>query len=182
MALAAIALFCFRPRTHDLTLIYLALFCFLFAVKLLSYLPSFRSLFDESPKFWSYVAWVISSVLIFPGGLFLYQVVGEYFRKFLRWLLTARAVIAVFEILAAAFGVSLARLGVANNISTFGRLFVLRLDGLLISGFPNPLRLQLRVGRVPEQHGVEAAPICNARRSLISNRWNRRAGGMTMGE
>lgn len=65
VALAAIVLFCFRPRTRDLTLIYFSLFCILYAVRLFAYLPSFRSLFDWSPKFWSYVAWVISSVLIF---------------------------------------------------------------------------------------------------------------------
>src|SRR5258708_3355216 len=54
VALAAIALFCFRRRTRDLTLIYFSVFCILYAVRLLAYLPSFRSLFDESPLFWSY--------------------------------------------------------------------------------------------------------------------------------
>src|SRR6267143_5507495 len=41
-ALAAIALFCFRRRTRDLTLIYFSLFCIFYAVRLLAYLPSFR--------------------------------------------------------------------------------------------------------------------------------------------
>jgi sigma-B regulation protein RsbU (phosphoserine phosphatase) len=116
IALSAIALFCFSRRTRDLTLIYFGLFCILYAVRLLAYLSSFRSLFDESPMFWSYVGWVISNILIFPGGLFLYQVVGENLRKFLRWLLAARAVFAAFEISAAVLGVSLAKLGVANNM------------------------------------------------------------------
>ena len=84
VALAAIALFCFRRSTRDLTLIYFSLFCILYAVRLLAYLPSFRSLFDESRMFWSYLGWVISSIIILPGGLFLYQLVGEYLRKFLR--------------------------------------------------------------------------------------------------
>lgn len=121
-ALAAIAFFCFRRRTRDLTLIYFGLFCFLFAVRLLGYLPSFRSLFDESPMFWSYLGWVISSVIILPGGLFLYQVVGEHLRKFLRWLLTARALFAVFGILAAAVGVTPANLGLANHIVALATL------------------------------------------------------------
>src|SRR4029077_17309671 len=122
VALAAIALFFFRRRTRDLTLIYFGLFCILFAVRLLAYVPSFRSLFDESPMFWSYLGWVISSVIILPGGLFLYQVVGEHLRKFLRWLLIARALFAVFEILAAAVGVTPANLGLANHIVALATL------------------------------------------------------------
>ena len=122
IALAAIALFCFRRRTRDLTLIYFSLFCILYAVRLLAYLPSFRSLFDESRMFWSYLGWVISSIIILPGGLFLYQLVGEYLRRFLRWLLTARALFAVFEILAAARGITPAKLGVANNIIALATL------------------------------------------------------------
>ena len=73
IALAAIALFCFRRGTRDLTLIYFSAFCILYAVRLLASLRSFRSLFDESPIFWSYVTWVTSNITIFPGGLFLYQ-------------------------------------------------------------------------------------------------------------
>jgi phosphoserine phosphatase RsbU/P len=122
IALAAIALFCFRRRTRELTLIYFSLFSILYAIRLLASLPSFRSLFYEAPKFWSYVSWIISSILIFPGGLFLYQVVGERLRKFLRWLLAARALYAVFEILAVTLGVSLAKLAVANNIKVLATL------------------------------------------------------------
>jgi len=122
VALAAIAIFFFHRRTRELTLIYFSLFCTLYAVRLLAYRPSIRALFDASPTFWSYVAWVISSILIFPGGLFLYQVVGEELRKFLRWLLIARALFAVFEILAVALGVSLAKLCVADNVKVLATL------------------------------------------------------------
>jgi sigma-B regulation protein RsbU (phosphoserine phosphatase) len=120
--LAAIALFSFRRRTRDLTLIYFSLFCILYAVRLLTYLPFFRALFVESPRFWSYLGWFISSVVILPGGLFLYQIVGEHFRKFLRWLLVARALFAVCEILAAVVGVTPANLGVANHIVALATL------------------------------------------------------------
>jgi sigma-B regulation protein RsbU (phosphoserine phosphatase) len=121
-ALAAMALFCLRRRTRDLTLIYFSLFCILYAVRLLAYLPSFRSLFDKSQLFWSYLGWVISATIILPGGLFLYQLVGEYVRKFLRWLLTARALFAVFAIVAAARGVTPAKLGFANHIIALATL------------------------------------------------------------
>jgi len=46
--------------------------------------------------FWSYLGWVISSIIILPGGLFsLPNSSAKYLRKFLRWLLTARALFAV---------------------------------------------------------------------------------------
>jgi sigma-B regulation protein RsbU (phosphoserine phosphatase) len=123
IALAAITLFCFRRGTRDLTLIYFGLFCILYAVRLLTTLPSFRSLFDESRMFWNYVNWVITCTITLPFGLFLYQVVGEHLRKFLRWPLAALTVFVSFGVLAAAFRVRLTKLHVANSIVVLG-LFV----------------------------------------------------------
>jgi phosphoserine phosphatase RsbU/P len=116
IALAAIALFFFRRRTRDLTLIYFGLFCILYAVRLLASRSSFRSLFDESRMFWNYVDWVITCTIILPFSLFLYQVADERLRNFFRWLLAAQTVFAIFGILAAALGVSLAKLFFANNL------------------------------------------------------------------
>src|SRR5881409_492466 len=70
IALAAIALFCFRRGTRDLTLIYFGLFCILYSVRLMASRPSFRSLFNESQMFWNYVNWVITCTIILPFGLF----------------------------------------------------------------------------------------------------------------
>jgi hypothetical protein len=81
IAFAAIALFFFRRRTRDLTLIFFGLFCILYAVRLLALLPSFRSLFDEARMFWDYVNWVITCTITLPFGLFLYQVVSEQPQK-----------------------------------------------------------------------------------------------------
>ncbi len=127
IALAAIAVFFFRRRTRDLTLIFFGLFCVLYAVRLLAVLPSFRSLFDESRTFWDYVNWVITCTITLPFGLFLYQVVGEHLRKFLRWPLAAQTVFVGFGILAAAFRFSLAKLLVANNIVVLGMFVAIAL-------------------------------------------------------
>jgi serine phosphatase RsbU (regulator of sigma subunit) len=117
IALAAVALFFFRRRTRDLTLIFFGLFCILYSVRMLAAnVPSFRSLFNESPAFWDYLGWAITCTIILPFGLFLYQIVGESLRRFLRWLLAAQAVFAIFGILAVAFGVGLRKLFVANNV------------------------------------------------------------------
>jgi len=120
IALAAIALFFFRRSTRDLTLIYFGLFSILYAVRLLAALPSFRSLFDRSGILWEYVNWFITCTIILPFGLFLYEVSGEHLRKLLRWFLAAQTVFAIFGIVAAALGASLARLGVANNVVVLG--------------------------------------------------------------
>jgi hypothetical protein len=51
--------------------------------------------------------------------LFLYQLIDEHLRKFLRWLLVAQTLFAVFGILAATLGVSLIKLGFAYNFIVF---------------------------------------------------------------
>jgi phosphoserine phosphatase RsbU/P len=123
IALAAIALFFFRRRTRDLTLIYFGLLCILYAVRLLASRPSFRSLFDESRMFWVYVNWVITCTIVLPLGLFLYQLADEHLRNFFfRWFLAAQTVFAIFGILAAALGVGLDKLFFANNLVVLGTL------------------------------------------------------------
>jgi phosphoserine phosphatase RsbU/P len=121
-ALAAIALFCFRRRTRDLTLIYFSLLCVLYAVRLLITLPLFRALFEASQTFWDYINWGITCTIILPLGLFLYQLADEQVRNFLRWVLAAQTVFAVYGILAAALGVRLAKLFFANNFVVLGTL------------------------------------------------------------
>src|SRR3989440_934432 len=90
IAVAAIALFCFRRGTRDLTLIYFGLLCILYAVRVLASFSSFRSIFNEPQMFWSYVNWVITCTIILPLGLFLYQLFDERLRNFFRWLLAAQ--------------------------------------------------------------------------------------------
>jgi len=138
VALAGIALFFFRRRTRDLTLIYFGLFCILYAVRLLALLSSFRSLFDESRMFWDYVNWVITCTIVLPFGLFLYQVADEYLRKLVRWLLAAQTVFAVFGILAASFRVSLAKLFLANNTMMFGTFVAIMLFLVASKWRPGP--------------------------------------------
>src|SRR5277367_1253815 len=71
-ALAAIALFFFRRRTGDPTLIYFGLFCTLYAVRLLIFSAAFRALFEEPRSFWNYVTWIITCTIIIPASLFFY--------------------------------------------------------------------------------------------------------------
>jgi phosphoserine phosphatase RsbU/P len=138
IALAAIALFFFRRRTRDLTLIYFGLLCILYAVRLLASRPSFRSLFDESQIFWVYVNWVITCTIIIPLGLFLYQLADEHLRNFFRWFLAAQTVFAIFGILAAALGVRLDKLFFANNFVVLGTLATTALFPVVNKWRPGP--------------------------------------------
>lgn len=149
IALAAIALFCFRRRTRDLTLIYFGLLCILYAVRLLASRPSFRSLFDESQIFWVYVNWVITCTILLPFGLFLYQIADEHLRRnFFRWFLAAQIVFAIFGILAAALGVGLAKLFVANNFVVFGTVATTALFPVVNKWRPGPRQRLSREFRV----------------------------------
>ena len=100
--------------------------------------PSFRSLFDESRIFWVYVNWVITCTIILPLGLFLYQVADEHLRNFFRWFLAAQTVFAIFGILAAALGVSLAKLFFANNFVVLGTLATTALLPVVNKWRPGP--------------------------------------------
>jgi sigma-B regulation protein RsbU (phosphoserine phosphatase) len=116
VALMAIALFFFRRKTRDLTLIYFASCCVLYGVRLLANGQFFRSLFDQPVTFWQYVNWGITCTILVPFGLFFYQLAGEYLRKFFRWFIAAQMLFACFGVIAAALGVGLGTLSIANNI------------------------------------------------------------------
>ena len=148
IAFVAVALFFFRRKTRDLTLIYFGLFCSMYAVRLLTTVRSFRSLFDQPPTFWIYLNWDITCTLLIPFGLFFYQVGGEYFRKSLRWLVAVQMLFAVFGILAAALGGSLAKLDVANSIVVLTTFIVVTLcifSGRVRPGPGQPMTHEMRV-------------------------------------
>ena len=148
IALAAIALFFFRRSTRDLTLIFFGLFCALYAARLLASVPSFRFLFNESRAFWGYLDWIITCTIILPFGLFLYQLVDERLRSFVRWLIAVQAIFAVYGILAAALGAGLRKLYVANNIlvlATFVALALFLVVNMRHLGLSKGLTREIRV-------------------------------------
>jgi len=88
----------------------------MYAVRLLGELRFFRSLFDQPRTFWEHLNWIITCTIFVPFGLFFYQVTSAYLRQFFRWILAAQILFAVFGLFAAAFGMQLAKLHIANNI------------------------------------------------------------------
>jgi phosphoserine phosphatase RsbU/P len=122
VALGAIALFFFRRGARELTLIYFGVFCTLYAARLLTLQPSFRAIFDESRSFWNSFDWAITCTIMIPFGLFLYQIVSENLRAFVRWVLIAQTIFAVLAIVAEAMGVGLDKLSIANSVMVLATL------------------------------------------------------------
>jgi sigma-B regulation protein RsbU (phosphoserine phosphatase) len=148
IALAAIALFFFRRRAGDPTLIYFGLFCALYAVRLLLFSAAFRNLFDESASFWLHINWLITCTIIIPVSLYFYQVVRERPKALLRWLLLAQIVFAVAGILASALGIRLSTLFAANSAVVLGFMAVIVLYLIVDTarhGLPKRLTHEVRV-------------------------------------
>ncbi len=113
---AAIALFLFRRRVRELMLLYFAVFSFLYAVRMLVSCGLVRLLFHQPDTFWVYFNWFITCTILVPFSLFFHQVMPENLKKFVRWMVYAQSVFAIFGIIAAAFGMRISRLDFANNI------------------------------------------------------------------
>jgi len=144
----AIALFFFRRKTRELTLLYFGLFSLLYGARLLVLQGVIHSAFALSPGFWGYVDWFITCTINLPFNLFLYQLAGELLRKLLRVLLTIQAVFAVLGIFAPFVGVKLTKLQPANNILVLATLLTTGLFILLTrrrAAPAKPLSREIRV-------------------------------------
>src|SRR5215467_12555894 len=106
----AIALFFFRRRSRELTLIYFGLFSILYGFRLLATLQTIRLSFGHGPLFWRYFDWAITSTIVLPFELFLYQIAGDRVKKFLRWFIMIQAILSTLGILGAALGIPLNKL------------------------------------------------------------------------
>lgn len=140
VALVAVALFFFRRRSRDLTLIYIGLFCVLYGVRLLGNLAFFRLLFNASPNYWDYFDWMITCTIVLPFSLFLYQLADDHFRAFIRWLLAAQIAFSIFGIAGAALGMRLTLLNRANSTMVIGILVAIALFLLASKWRPGPRR------------------------------------------
>jgi phosphoserine phosphatase RsbU/P len=122
IGLAAISLFFLRRKTRDLTLIFFGLFNIMYAARLLvdRNMTIVRSLFDATPRFWEFLIWDITCTILIPFGLFLYPLVGDQLRKFVRWMLTFQVAFSIFGIVAAPLGASIRLLHKVNNLVVLG--------------------------------------------------------------
>ena len=106
-SLIGAALFLFRRKTGDRSLLFFAIFSFLYAVRLIFRQSFFRSIVPASPHFWTYSESIIDNFIVVPLTLFLTETVQQRWKKILKWLL-------VFQI---AFG----GLRVLSTMTNIGR-------------------------------------------------------------
>jgi phosphoserine phosphatase RsbU/P len=110
------ALFFLRRKSRDLTLIYFGIFCVLYSVRLLTTLAIFEALTGWTVNVLTYLNWFITCTIVIPFSFFLYQVVGDDLKKFVKWWLAVQIAFGCFGIAAAIFGFPLRKLYVVNNI------------------------------------------------------------------
>src|SRR6201995_3052138 len=118
IGLTATALFFFRPRWRDRSLIYFGVFTMLYAVRLLANRLLIESVVDVTRVFWLYLDYFISCTIVLPFGLYLYELVESELNPFFLWIVVAQTVCAIGEIAAAIYGVGLPELNRVNNIVT----------------------------------------------------------------
>jgi phosphoserine phosphatase RsbU/P len=125
----AVALFFFRRKTRDLTLIYFSLFATLYALRLLLRTSVVRSLAGVSDSLRGHIHLWITFVIIIPFLLFLRQVRGPQIETLVKVTVSAQAIFAAVAIAADLFGV---REAFAFSVNTY---LVLAIVGALMVNF-----------------------------------------------
>src|SRR5215475_7750614 len=120
IGLTVSALFFFRLKWRDRSLIYFGVFTILYAVRLLGTRMLVESVIDVPKVFWDYFSFFISAVIVVPFGLYLYELVEPDVKRILPWIVGTQAICAVGEIVAAIYGFDLRGLNKVNNIVTIG--------------------------------------------------------------
>ena len=91
IGLTVSTLFFFRLKWKDRSLIYFGIFTILYAVRLLGDRMLIDSVFDVSKEFWHYFSFFISSFIVLPFGLYLYEIVEPEVKRILPWVIGVQA-------------------------------------------------------------------------------------------
>ncbi len=143
----AVALFFFRSKSRDLTLIYFGLFSILYALRLLLRMQVVRSLSGVSDSLRQHIDLWITVVLLIPFLLFLRQVLGPRTKTLVRVFLITQAIFAAAAITADAFGVAAKLRYSLNNYLVLAVVGGLMMNFLVLRfrGLGQPWTLELRV-------------------------------------
>jgi serine phosphatase RsbU (regulator of sigma subunit) len=120
IGLAALALFLFRRKSTDFTLVYFSSFTILYAVRLLFRERIIRSLFPSSTSVLDYLDLFIDCFIVVPLALFLIQIVDPNWQKVLRWLIAAQIAFGLTRLLSSIFHVGEAAMKTGNNVFVIG--------------------------------------------------------------
>jgi phosphoserine phosphatase RsbU/P len=144
IGLAVATLFFFRPKYKDRSLIYFGIFTILYAVRLLGDRMLIESVVDVPGIFWKYFSFFISSFIVLPFGLYLYEIVEPEVKRILPWVIGVQATCAVGEIVGAIYGVGIDQLNATNSIVTIGTV-IPSLIWILIARRKRPANHDIKV-------------------------------------
>jgi phosphoserine phosphatase RsbU/P len=120
IGLAAMALFLFRRKSSDLTLVYFGSFAILYAVRLLFWQGVFRSLFSTPTVVFDRLDLVIDCVIPVTFTLFLFQVIESPWKNALRWVIVAQLAFGLTRLASTLLHVGEKAMSLGNNIFVIG--------------------------------------------------------------
>jgi sigma-B regulation protein RsbU (phosphoserine phosphatase) len=144
IGLTVSTLFFFRLKWKDRSLIYFGVFTILYAIRLLGDRMLIDSVFDVSKDFWRYFSFFISSFIVLPFGLYLYEIVEPEVKRIMPWVIGVQAAFAVGEIIGAIYGIGLDRLSAINSMVTIGTV-IPSLIWILIARRKRPANHDIKV-------------------------------------
>jgi serine phosphatase RsbU (regulator of sigma subunit) len=120
IGLAAMALFLFRRRSSDLTLVYFGSFAILYAVRLLFWQNIIRSLFAARNVVFNRIDLVIDCFIPVIFTLFLLQIVEPRWKNALRWVIAAQLAFGVARLMSTLLHIGEKAMALGNNIFVIG--------------------------------------------------------------
>jgi serine phosphatase RsbU (regulator of sigma subunit) len=120
IGLGAMALFLFRRRTSDLTLLYFSSFAILYAIRLLLWQGIIRALFSLRNAVFNQTDLVIDCFIPVTFTLFLLQIIEDRWKKALRWIIAAQLAFGVARLASTLLHTSEHAMALANNFFVIG--------------------------------------------------------------
>jgi serine phosphatase RsbU (regulator of sigma subunit) len=120
IGLAALALFLFRRKSSDFTLVYFGSFSILYAVRLLFRESIIRSLFPGGDSALNHLDLFIDCFIAVPFTLFLIQIAAPGWLRVLRWLLAAQIAFGMTRLVSSVVHIGETAMKLGNNLFVIG--------------------------------------------------------------
>jgi len=120
IGLGAVALFLFRRKSSDLTLVYFSSFAILYAVRLLFWQDIIRSLFPVRRVVFDRIDLVIDCFIPVTFTLFLLQIVEPRWKNALRWVIGAQLAFGVARLISTLLHIGEHAMALGNNFFVIG--------------------------------------------------------------
>jgi len=120
IGLASLAVFLFRRKSSDFTLVYFSSFAILYAIRLLFWQGIIRSIFSLEESAFNRVDLVIDCFIPVTFTLFLLQIVKSRWKSALRWVIAGQLVFGVTRLMSTLLHVGEHAMSLGNNIIVIG--------------------------------------------------------------